>query len=91
MSTTFYSTMYEYPGKTGCYVRSQCVFDMTLTNDTATISGTVYLQHNGSAASGVSVGATVVSGQWIPSGVSTDSVTSFSAHTAWTNVKSKCQ
>ena len=85
MATTFYST-----ASSG--FRCRCDYNVSSTNTTTTVSGTIYLQHNGAAQS-MALGwvAGIGWGNYSTDdyiSVTTAEVTSVAKHTSWTNVKS---
>ena len=91
MSTTVYSKG-EW-SLFGAYFRCKCVYDVTSTNTTTTFSGTIYLQHKGSAysSSDHTTGSiyAILSTDGVSAYCYTAATSSVSAHSGWTDIKSK--
>jgi len=87
MATIFYTTGNDY-------YRCRCDYNVSLTDTAVTISGTIYLQHKGSAISSIWFPVNAGIGYHVEStdttvSIRTDSVKSVEQHTDWTNIKSK--
>lgn len=87
MSTTFYSSTID-----GC--RCKCTYSVSSTSTTTTISGTIYLQHKGSANSwllGIKAGVNLLSSSSKPSlyTATTSEIYNVSSHSDWTTLKTK--